>query len=212
MSPKMRTTRDGRQKPARYRALQPWPIAWLTVFWIGLWGSATPGNVLLGLAVAVIACWTFPLPPVDLGSKIRPWPLVKLIAHFLVDVVRASIQVSKVVLRRRPVKNAVVTVDLHSNSDFVLTGVAAMLTLVPGSVVVEARRSTHTLFLHVLDVEDEAGVERFREEALAVEERFLAAFEPLPQYWIGMTDPRPAERAEGERAARSVSGDQEDGR
>lgn len=195
MSPKMRTARDGTVKPRRYRALQPWPIVWLTLFWIGLWGSASPGNVLLGLVVAIGASWAFPLPPVDLGSKIRIWPLITLVAHFLVDVIRASIQVSAVVLRRRPVKNAIVKVDLHSESDFVLTGVAAMLTLVPGSVVVEARRSTHTLFLHVLDVDDEAGVEKFRAEALAVEARFLKAFEPLPEYWIDVADPKIANAA-----------------
>jgi multicomponent Na+:H+ antiporter subunit E len=206
MSPQMRTARDGSLKPKRYRALQPWPIAWLTFFWIGLWGSASPANVLLGLAVAVVACWAFPLPPVDLGSRIRVVPLVKLVLHFLVDVIRASVQVSVVVLRRRPVKNAIVKVDLHSNSDFVLTGVAAMLTLVPGSVVIEARRSTHTLFLHVLDVEDEAAVERFRALALDVETRFLTAFEPLPEYWIDVPERGPLsvrEQAAADRADRA---------
>lgn len=190
MTPQMRTTRSGAVKPVRYRALQPWPIAWLTIFWVGLWGSVSLGNVLLGLAVAVGVCWAFPLPPVDLGSKVRLWPLTKLVARFLVDVIRASVEVAIVVLRRRPVRNAIVKVDLHSNSDFVLTGVAAMLTLVPGSVVVEARRSTHTLFLHVLDVDDVDAVERFRAEALDLEKRFLQAFEPLPEYWVDVADPR----------------------
>ena len=179
MNPQMKVRRDGSLRPVRYRVLQPWSLLWLTLFWVGLWGSVSPGNVLLGLAVAVLVSWAFPLPPVDLGSRVRFVPLVKLLAIFLVDVVRASLDVSRVVLRRRPVSNAVVTVDLHSDSDFVLTGVAAMLTLVPGSVVVEARRATHTLFLHVLDVDDEAAVERFRGQALALERRFLAAFEPL---------------------------------
>ncbi|WP_206611365.1 Na+/H+ antiporter subunit E [Nocardioides yefusunii] len=180
----MRTGWTGRVRPSRYRALQPWPLAWLTVLWIALWGSASVGNVVLGFAVAVAVSWFFPLPPVDLGSKVRFWPLVWLVVHFIGDVLKASVQVSLVVLRRRPVRNAVVKVDLHSNSDFVLTGVAAMLTLVPGSVVLEARRSTHTLFLHVLDTDDEAAVEKFRAEAFAVEERFLRAFEPLPEFRV----------------------------
>jgi len=136
--------------------------------------------VLTGLVAAAFASWAFPLPPVDLGSRVRVLPLLLLGAGFLYDVVRASVLVSVVVLRRRPVRNAVVTVDLHSDSDFVLTGVAAMLTLVPGSIVVEARRSTHTLFLHVLDVDDTDAVERARAQALDVERRFLKAFEPLP--------------------------------
>ncbi|MGN0063085.1 MAG: Na+/H+ antiporter subunit E [Nocardioides sp.] len=178
MSPQTRVRRDGSVRPARYRAVQPWSIAWLTLVWVTLWGHVTPMLVVSGVLVAVIMSITFPLPPLAIGVHVRPVRLVLLAARFLVDVIRASIQVTGVVLRRRPVRNAVVAVDLRSDSDFVLTGVAAMLSLVPGSVVVEARRSTHTLFLHVLDVEDRAAAEAFRAEALAVEDRFLAAFVP----------------------------------
>ena len=55
-----------------------------------------------------------------------------------------------------------IEVDLRTHSDFVLTVVAEMVSLVPGSLVVEARRSTHTLFLHVLDARDQAGVDDAR--------------------------------------------------
>ncbi|WP_114424036.1 Na+/H+ antiporter subunit E [Nocardioides houyundeii] len=178
MSPQLRTRRDGTRRPARYRALQPAALVWLTLVWLALWGEISPMLVVSGVLVAVLACLAFPLPPIDFGSRVRPARLVYLLAHFLVDVVRASIDVSRVVLRRRPVRNAVVAVNLESSSDFVLTSVAAMLSLVPGSIVVEARRSTHTLFLHVLDVPDPAAAEAFRAQALAVEQRFLAAFPP----------------------------------
>jgi multicomponent Na+:H+ antiporter subunit E len=50
-----------------------------------------------------------------------------------------------------------------------------MVSLVPGSLVVEARRSTHTLFLHVLDVGDMAGVESMRSQVLALERRVVLA-------------------------------------
>lgn len=181
MSPRLRIRRDGSVRPARHRALQPLAVAWLTLVWLLLWGSVSPMLVVSGVLVAVGSCLAFPLPPVALFTRVHPWRLVTLVAGFLVAIVHASIQVSVVVLRRRPVRNAVVAVDLESSSDFVLTGVAAMLSLVPGSVVVEARRSTHTLYLHVLDVPDRAAAERFRAQALAVEQRFLAAFVPRPE-------------------------------
>jgi multicomponent Na+:H+ antiporter subunit E len=78
-------------------------------------------------------------------------------------------------LHRRP-RNAVIEVDLSTRSDFVLTVVAEMVSLVPGSLVVEARRSTHTLFLHVLDAGDMAGVETMRAQVLALERRVVLAF------------------------------------
>lgn len=179
MSPRTKAGRAS-SRPSRYRAVQPWSIAWLTLLWVTLWGDVTPMLVVSGVLVSVLMSLVFPLPPLDFGVRIRPVRLVLLAGRFLVDVIRASIEVTGVVLRRRPVRNAVVAVDLTSDSDFILTGVAAMLSLVPGSVVVEARRSTHTLFLHVLDVPDRLAAEAFREQALAVERRFMSAFVPVP--------------------------------
>ncbi|MBC9731622.1 Na+/H+ antiporter subunit E [Nocardioides marmotae] len=180
MSPVLRTRRDGSTRPARYRAVQPLALLWLTLVWLALWGEVTPVLVIGGVLVAVLVCVMFPLPPIDLASGVRPLALAALVGRFAVDVVRASIQVSGVVLRRRPFRNAVVAVDLESSSDFVMTLVASMLSLVPGSVVVEARRSTHTLFLHVLDVPDRESAEAFRRDALDLEQRVLRALPPRP--------------------------------
>lgn len=178
MSPVMRTRRNGGTRPSRHRAVQPFAVAWLTLVWLSLWGELTPLLLVGGLLVAVLVCVAFPLPPVDLGCRVRPLLLTGVVARFAVDVVRASIQVAGVVLRRRPVNNAVVAVDLDTASDFVMTLVAGMLSLTPGSVVVEARRSTHTLYLHVLDVPDTEAAEKFRRSALALEQRLLRALPP----------------------------------
>lgn len=185
MSPVMRTRRDGSVRPARYRAVQVPVVAWLTVIWLILWGGVTPLLVVGGVLVAVGVCLVFPLPPVRMGVRPRPWPLVCLVARFLRDVVVASVQVAVVTLRHdRELSNAVIAVSLRTPSDFVLTVVAEMVSLVPGSIVVEARRSTHTLFLHVLDVADLEGVERFRASVLDLEARVVHALGadlvPLP--------------------------------
>ncbi len=176
MSPVVRTRSDGSSRPVRHRAVQPASVAALTVVWTALWGDLTLLVVLSGALLAVAVSLAFPLPPVQLTSRIRPLLLLALAVRFVLDVARASLHVTQVILRRRPVRNAVVAVDLESDSDFVLTAVAAMLSLVPGSVVVEARRSTRTLFLHVLDVPDRDSAEDFRRSALALERRLLAAF------------------------------------
>lgn len=191
MSPELRTRRDGSLRPARYRSLQ-WPVlAWMTLVWMALWRSFTWGNALLGVGVAVLICLVFPLPPLRMQLRPRPIGLAWLVIRFGWDVVVSSIQVAGVVLRpRRQLRNAVVQVDLTTPSDFVLTVVAEMTSLIPGSIVVEARRSTHTLFLHVLNVRSLAEVEKFRRAVLAQEQRVLAAFHsavPLP------TTPSPKE-------------------
>lgn len=176
MSPRLRRTRGGSLRPARYRAVQPASVVWLTILWMMLWGSVSWWMLFSGLVVAMAVSLAFPLPPVVLGLRIRPGAFAWLLIHFMVDIVKASVEVSGVVLRRRPVRNSIVAVQLRSESDFVLTGVAAMLTLVPGSVVVEAYRATHTLYLHVLDAHTTEQIDEFVRRAHEVEERFVKAW------------------------------------
>jgi multicomponent Na+:H+ antiporter subunit E len=176
MSPRLKTRRNGQLRPARYRSLQLPVLVALTVIWVALWGDLSVLTVVGGLIVATISCLVFPLPPLRLDVRVRPLPLLWLVVHFAGDVVVSSVQVARVVLRpRRLLRNAVVEVNLRTPSDFVLTVVAEMTCLIPGSLVVEARRATHTLFLHVLDVEDHAGVERFRQSVLDQETRVVRA-------------------------------------
>jgi multicomponent Na+:H+ antiporter subunit E len=151
-------------------------LLWLTVVWIALWGEISVLTVVGGFVVATIGCQVFPLPPLRLSLRVRPLPLLWLVTRFVADVVVSSVHVAWVVVRpRRPLRNAVVEVNLRTPSDLVLTIVAEMTCLIPGSLVVEARRSTHTLFLHVLDVGDRASVERFRQGVLDQETRLVRA-------------------------------------
>ncbi|SDR77980.1 multisubunit sodium/proton antiporter, MrpE subunit [Nocardioides scoriae] len=177
MSPQTRTTRRGRVRPVRYRAVQ-WPmVAWLSLVWWVLWGSYSLFSLLGGVVVSVAVCLVFPLPPLRMKVRVRPVALAVLVGRFLVDVVVASLQVARTTLfPPTPLHNALVAVQLRTESDIVLTAVAEMVSLVPGSVVVEAHRSSHTLFLHALDVRDQAGVERVRAQVWAQEARLVRAF------------------------------------
>lgn len=176
MSPQLKTRRDGQVRPARYGSLQLPMLLWLTLVWVVLWRDLSPLTVVGGLLVATIACLVFPLPPLRLDVRVRPLALLHLVGRFAWDVVVSSFHVIRVVLRPRGrLRNAVVEVNLRTPSDFVLTVVAEMTCLIPGSVVVEARRSTHTLFIHVLDVDDLEAVERFKQSVLDQETRVVRA-------------------------------------
>ena len=69
--------------------------------------------------------------------------------------------------------SAVITVTLRTESDLLVTFVGHTLTLVPGSYVVEVDRRSSTLYLHVLNVNDQAGVEKARAAVLLIEERLI---------------------------------------
>ena len=53
---------------------------------------------------------------------------------------------------------------------------AQLISIVPGTLVVEVSRHPRILYLHVFDLPDEDAVEHQRAHALAVERRFVRAF------------------------------------
>lgn len=175
MSPVTRTRRDGSLPPARHRAVQPVPVVWLTLVWVALWQNLSVLNVVSGVVVAVLVCLVFPLPPLRTPMRVRPVALGGVVLRFLLDVVMASVQVVRVTVLPGRISNAIIAVDLRTPSDLVLTIVGQMLSLIPGSLLIEARRSTHTIYLHVLDVEDVAAADAFRERVLELEQRVVHA-------------------------------------
>lgn len=175
MSPVTRTRRDGSLPPARHRAVQPVPVVWLTLVWVVLWQNLSVLNVVSGVVVAVLVCLVFPLPPLRTPMRVRPVALGGVVLRFLLDVVMASVQVVRVTVLPGRISNAIIAVALRTPSDLVLTIVGQMLSLIPGSLLIEARRSTHTIYVHVLDVEDAAAAEAFRERVLELEQRVVHA-------------------------------------
>src|SRR6218665_3023876 len=151
--------------PRRGRGRTQWAtVVWLTVVWVFLWGDLSIGNVLAGLAIALLVTNGLRMARIDFHGRLRPVGIVKLFARFAADLVRASFEVSLIALRPgyQP-RGAVIGVQLRSHSDLYLTMTAELASLVPGSLVVEAHRLTGKLYLHVLDVRQSGGIEAARQ-------------------------------------------------
>lgn len=151
-----------------------WLVAWLTLVWVGLWGSVTPANVLGGLAVGLLLVRVLPLAEVSSSSVVRPGHLLRFVGFFVVDLVRSSVHVTVLVLRpRRPLRQAVVAVPVRGASDQLLTLLANAISLTPGTLTLEVDRPRSTLYVHVLDVG--ADVEQVRRDILDVERLAILA-------------------------------------
>lgn len=179
----MSGVRHGRGSRRRTIAHELALVGGLVLLWLMLWGSFTPLDVLAGLAVAILATRIFELPPVPLSGRFNAWYALRFLLRFLGEVVAGSVQVAALALDpRRVPTSAVVEVRLVTHSDLILTLVAVAISLVPGSLVLEVDRSRSTLFLHVLSVRDEAGIERARRRARDTERRILGALGSRAEY------------------------------
>ncbi|MGW6128599.1 Na+/H+ antiporter subunit E [Cellulomonas sp. NPDC055163] len=149
---------------------------WLTAVWVLLWGDLSVANLLVGLLLGYLVTHGLRMTPIDFHGRLRPLGLAHLVTRFLLDLARASFEVSLIALRPRYTpRGAVIGVQLRSHSDLYLTMTAELCSLVPGSLVVEAHRVTGVLYLHVLDVEQSGGIEAARQVVLDQEERVLRA-------------------------------------
>ncbi|MFE7134413.1 Na+/H+ antiporter subunit E [Streptomyces sp. NPDC057638] len=160
----------------RRRVLELPLIVWLAVVWTLLWGNVSWANLLNGLIVAVVLCLVFPLPGVDLGLRLHPWGIARLVVHLLVDMYTSGVKVARQMFDDRPYRAAVVAVPLRCRGDLMLTATAVAVSNVPDGSVVEVRRSSATLFVHILEADEPEAAERARRSVRRMEELVVRAF------------------------------------
>ncbi|MGW1816736.1 Na+/H+ antiporter subunit E [Streptomyces sp. NPDC002125] len=160
----------------RRRVLDLPLIAWLTFIWVLLWSTLTWANVVTGVVVAIVVCLAFPLPQVDLGLRLHPWGILLLAGYLLYDMYTSGVKVTRQIFSDRPHRPAVIGVPLRCRTDLMLAATAVTVSNVPGGSVVEVRRATATLFLHVLDADRPAELEAARRSVWKLEKLTVRAF------------------------------------
>jgi multicomponent Na+:H+ antiporter subunit E len=127
------------------------------------------------LFVALVIQALFPLPDVPELEFFRPLGFVRLVVVTLWGLIVSSFQVAvKVLAFWRPTKNAIIRVELRSSSMFITAITAELITLVPGSVAIDA--GERWVLVHVFDGATPERVERARASALRTEATALRAF------------------------------------
>lgn len=133
--------------------------------WLALARSTSPGQVLLGLVIALaVPLVTGPLRLQGVRVR-RPLVVVRYVLRVGADVLRSNLEVAWGVLRwrwRRP-RSKFVIIPLELREPIGLAALAMVTTVVPGTVWSELALDRTALLLHVWDVEDEAAfVARFK--------------------------------------------------
>ncbi|WP_372467816.1 Na+/H+ antiporter subunit E [Microbacterium maritypicum] len=166
-------------------------LAWLVVLWMLLWAQFTVLSFLSGLVVAIFVTRVFRLPTVELSGRINVAYAALFVVQFLFAVLSGAISVTLQVFdfRRQP-GTAIIAVPLRYADDLVMTHVAVVSSLVPGSLVVETDRDRRILYLHVIGVRNRAEVEKQRAGVLRWERRVVRALGDPAQYRALKADQR----------------------
>ncbi|MEH1014988.1 Na+/H+ antiporter subunit E [Micromonospora sp. CPCC 206060] len=162
-------------RPGRWRD-EAVAAGWLALVWNLFWGEFTVGNLIGGLAIGVIVLVFFPLPPVTFGGQIRPWAALSFAVRFIGELVSASARVAWAALRPGPPpRGAIIAVPLRVRTDLNLALTAEVISLVPGTLILEVDRTAGTLYVHVLDVRGPQDLVASRKRIRDVERRLVRA-------------------------------------
>lgn len=149
---------------------------WLVLVWLLVFGRFDLVTVLGGLLVALATQLLFPLPHHRRMWHVRPWHLTVLAARFLSDMMRAGVQVAWVAVSGAAHRDAILRCELRSRDPVYVTVLAAMTSLIPGSIVVQIDAERGYMYLHSFDIDRHGGIEELRRATRNQELRILLAF------------------------------------
>jgi multicomponent Na+:H+ antiporter subunit E len=158
--------------------LRIWTLCWLVLVWILLWGTLSAANILSGLTVALLITVLLPLPVVPVEGRVHPLALLRLLVVVAYELVLSSLQVAWLAIRPGPPpRSAVLRARLAIKSDLVLALAVNIITLIPGSMVLEIDQERRLIYVHVIDVGSDRAVTRFYRQIEQMQRLLVATFE-----------------------------------
>lgn len=89
----------------------------------------------------------------------RLWSFIKLIFIFIKELILSNIAIVKVVLKPKlDMRPAIFAMDTELTRDWQITLLSSLITLTPGTLVIDVSEDNKTLFIHAMnigEVEDE---------------------------------------------------------
>lgn len=136
----------------------PLMSAILLATWLLINQSLAPGQILLGLALAIgLPLLGLPLQPLGYPRVLRPVMLFRLLSWALVEIIRSAFNVSRIILfgARGKLNSQFIHIPLDLRSPFGLALLSCLINSTPGTVWVELLDDNAVLVLHVFDLHDE---------------------------------------------------------
>jgi multicomponent Na+:H+ antiporter subunit E len=146
----------------------------LVVAWVALWGDSSAANVTSGVVVAFAVLTIFPLRLATRRGRFRPLWALRFFGYFVAKLVEANAVVAwEVVTPRNRINEGIVAVPVTGASDVLVSVVANVISLTPGTLTIEIRTDPHVLFVHVLHLHD---IDAVRRDVTRLERYVLRAF------------------------------------
>lgn len=125
----------------------------IAIIWMFLHNSLTFSNFLFGYIIGIFVLYILRyFLKFDFYFR-KTWAFLKLILIFIRELLKANIDVLRVVLSRKlNNKPGIVEVDTRLDTDFEIATLAALISLTPGTVSMDFSVDNKKIYVHSIDV------------------------------------------------------------
>ena len=126
----------------------------LTLIWMALTGKFILVNFIFGYILSFFILWMMARTPGEKRYFYRLPRIISFILYFLKELVNSNIQVAYNVIRPKFMKPGIVKVPIDAKTDLEITLLSSIITLTPGSLVVDVSDDKKVLYIHAMYVKD----------------------------------------------------------
>ncbi|TCP62880.1 multisubunit potassium/proton antiporter PhaE subunit [Rhodovulum bhavnagarense] len=132
----------------------------LTLVWLGLVNTITPGNLLLGVILGIVLPLVTSVYWPNRPRLRRPLMVVEYGLIVLWDIVVANVQVAKIIAfkRNEKIHSHWINIPLDLTSPEAITVLAGTITMTPGTVSTMLASDGRAILVHCLHTDDPEGV------------------------------------------------------
>ncbi len=133
----------------------PLLVLLLALLWTAISGSFSGLNLLLGIAIALLAVFVLRGVLSPSSAVSRTPRILSLAVLFVRELIVSALRVTRIVLTpnlRSVLRPAVVAFPLSVRSDAEITLLANLITLTPGTLSIDLSPDRNHLYVHVLDL------------------------------------------------------------
>lgn len=127
----------------------------IAIIWMFLNDSYTMANFVFGFLIGLLLLFVLRRFMEFDFYFVRVIAFARLVWIFLIEMIKANIDVAKVVLRPKlNNKPGIIAVDTSLETELEISTLAALITLTPGTVSMDFSVDGKTIYVHSIDVDD----------------------------------------------------------
>jgi len=129
----------------------------LTLIWIALTGSFSFINFFIGFILSFFILWIISRNSADRRYYTIAFKVIGFFFYFLYEMLKANLQVAyEVMTSNLHMKPGIVKLELEARTDLEITLLANLISLTPGTLVIDVSDDRKVMYIHGMYLQDRA--------------------------------------------------------